>query len=153
MVDILAFVKCSDFLFYFSIVKILFIAGLHKHFIKTSSVYTRNKYEEMKVDKDPFPNYCQPVEKWFSACKFSDLDRTYWHLDKTPYRSLDGSVELPNSPTAMSPRMNSSGFLREGWPLGDATVGEFVELPKTTHLPKTTENHLENHIYRGILPS
>ena len=23
-----------------------------------------------------------------------------------------------------------------------------VELPKTTHLPKTTENHLENHIYR-----
>ena len=28
-----------------------------------------------------------------------------------------------------------------------------VELPKTTHLPKTTENHLENHIYRGIKPS
>ena len=28
-----------------------------------------------------------------------------------------------------------------------------VELPKTTHLPKTTENHLENHIYRGIIPS
>ena len=28
-----------------------------------------------------------------------------------------------------------------------------VELPKTTHLPKTTENHLENHIYRVIIPS
>ena len=28
-----------------------------------------------------------------------------------------------------------------------------VELPKTTHLPKTTENHLENHIYKGIIPS
>ena len=28
-----------------------------------------------------------------------------------------------------------------------------VELPKTTHLPKTTENHLENQIYRGIIPS
>ena len=28
-----------------------------------------------------------------------------------------------------------------------------VELPKITHLPKTTENHLENHIYRGIIPS
>ena len=28
-----------------------------------------------------------------------------------------------------------------------------VELPKTTHLPKTTENHLENHIYREIIPS
>ena len=28
-----------------------------------------------------------------------------------------------------------------------------VELPKITRLPKTTENHLENHIYRGIIPS
>ena len=28
-----------------------------------------------------------------------------------------------------------------------------VELPKTTHLPKTTENHLENQVYMGIMPS
>ena len=28
-----------------------------------------------------------------------------------------------------------------------------IELPKTTHLPKTTENHLENQVYRGIMPS
>ena len=28
-----------------------------------------------------------------------------------------------------------------------------VELPKTTHLPKTTENHLENHIHGGIIHS
>ena len=33
-----------------------------------------------------------------------------------------------------------------------STMGS-VELPKTTHLPKTTETHLENHIYRGIIPS
>ena len=40
-------------------------------------------------------------------------------------------------------------------PLSNLVIVKFgsVELPKTTHLPKTTENHLENHIYRGIIPS
>ena len=48
--------------------------------------------------------------------------------------------------TEKNKRPDINGILRK-------VTKRSVELPKITHLPKTTENHLENHIYRGIIPS